>query len=68
MNIKENKHFKPVSIFGGKEGLLKAKERDKLKLQKCKKNKIDLIYFTYKENLSEKLVIKKLKAYLKEKT
>lgn len=61
-------HFKPVSIFGGNEGLLRAKERDKLKLQKCKSNKIDLIYFTYKENLSEKLVEKKLKAYLKEKT
>ena len=61
-------HFKPVSIFGGNEGLLRAKERDKLKLQKCKSNKINLIYFAYKENLSEKLVEKKLKAYLKEKT
>lgn len=61
-------HFKAVPIFGGKEGLLKAKERDKLKLEKCKKNKIDLVYFTYKENLSEKLVVRKLKKYLKEKT
>jgi len=57
-------HFKAVKLFGGKEGLEKTKERDKLKLQKCKKNKVDLVYFTYKEKLSEKLVMKKLKKYL----
>ncbi len=57
-------HFKPVELFGGKEGLMKAKERDKVKLAKCKKNNINLVYFTYKYNLSEQLVIRKLKKYL----
>lgn len=61
-------HFKPVSILGGKEGLKKSKERDKIKLKKCKDNNVHLIYFTYKENLSEKLVIRKLKEYLIEKS
>jgi hypothetical protein len=61
-------HFKEVSIFGGKEGLKKAKERDAIKKIKCKENKVTLIYFTYKENLSESLVIKKLNTFLKDKT
>jgi hypothetical protein len=59
-------HFKAVDIFGGKEGLKKNKERDKDKLSKCKKNKIKLIYFTYKDNLSEKIVCSRLKKYLKQ--
>lgn len=58
-------HFKAVDLFGGKEGLKKNKERDKDKLSKCKKNKINLIYFTYKDNLCEKLVYSRLKKYLK---
>ena len=57
-------HFKAVPLFGGTEGLKKAQERDKIKKLKCKQNKVTLIYFTYKENLSEDLVIKKLKFFL----
>lgn len=57
-------HFKSVDIFGGKEGLKKTQERDKEKLAKCRKNKIDLVYFTFKDNLTEKLVCKRLKKYL----
>ena len=57
-------HFKAVDIFGGKEGLKKNKERDKDKLSKCKINKIKLIYFTYKDNLSEKIVCSRLQKYL----
>lgn len=57
-------HFKSVELFGGKEGLQKTKERDIDKLLKCKNNKIDLIYFTYKDDLSEKLVQLRLKKYL----
>lgn len=59
-------HFKAVELFGGKEGLAKTKQRDRDKLVKCKKNRINLVYFTYKENLSEKLVNKKLKKYVDE--
>lgn len=61
-------HFKAVELFGGKEGLVKTKERDKDKLLKCKKNDIDLVYFTYKDNLSEKLVNKRLKKYIDEQS
>jgi len=57
-------HYKAVELFGGKEGLKKTKERDKDKLIKCKHNNIDLIYFSYKDNLSEKLVASRLKKYL----
>jgi len=58
-------HFKSVPIFGGKEGLKRTKERDKKKKDKCKKNNIELIFFTYKDNLSEQLVNKRLKKFLK---
>jgi hypothetical protein len=36
-------HFKPIKIFGGKEGFEKTKRRDELKATLCKKNKITLI-------------------------
>ncbi|HEY7885374.1 MAG TPA: hypothetical protein VIC08_10545 [Cellvibrionaceae bacterium] len=57
-------HFKAVELFGGKEGFIKTKERDKEKFLKCTKNDIDLVYFTCKDNLSEKLVNKRLKKYI----
>lgn len=57
-------HFKSVPLFGGVEGLKKAQERDKIKKLRCKQNKVTLIYFTYKENLSENLIMKKLKYFL----
>ena len=57
-------HFKAVPLFGGVEGLKKAQERDKIKKLRCKQNKVTLIYFTYKENLSENLIMKKLKHFL----
>ena len=39
-------------------------ERDKITKLRCKQNKVTLIYFTYKENLSENLIMKKLKYFL----
>lgn len=57
-------HFMPIDFFGGEDGFQKAKERDKEKKSKCKKNGVDLVYFTYKENLSEELVVSRLKKYL----
>lgn len=60
-------HFKAVGLFGGKEGLAKTKRRDKDKFIKCKNNGINLVYFTYKDNLSEKLVNSRLKKYVTEK-
>ena len=57
-------HFHAVELFGGKEGLTKTKERDREKFLKCKINDVELIYFTYKDNLSEKLVNTKLRKYV----
>jgi hypothetical protein len=58
-------HYNEIKHFGGKEGLKKAIERDQIKFDKCKKNGVKLIYFTYKENISEKLVEKKLSEFIK---
>jgi hypothetical protein len=57
-------HFKAIDMFGGEDGLKKRKELDKEKLSKCKKNNVSLVYFTYKDGLSEKLVMTRLKKYL----
>ncbi|MEG1726246.1 MAG: hypothetical protein RR313_12720 [Anaerovoracaceae bacterium] len=53
-------------MFGGEDGLKRTKQRDKEKLQLSKINGVDIIYFSYKENLTEKLVQSRLKNYLKE--
>ena len=53
-------HYRPVALFGGEEGLKKTKERDKLKLKLCRDNGIKLVYFSYKEDLSQSKVEKKL--------
>lgn len=59
-------HYVAVSLFGGEEGLEKTQQRDKKKLQLSKANSVEIIYFSYKENLNEKLVQNRLKNYLKE--
>ncbi|WP_312331374.1 hypothetical protein [Acinetobacter variabilis] len=59
-------HYVAIDLFGGEEGLKKTKQRDKEKLHLSKINGVDIIYFSYKENLTEKLVQNKLKNYLKE--
>ena len=57
-------HYEPIPHFGGEEGFARAQERDKLKAKFCKQNNVDLVYFSYKENLTEKLVDKRLQKYL----
>ena len=57
-------HFRAIELFGGKEGLLKTIKRDKIKADKCNKNQIHLVYFTYKDDLSEKLIEKRLNKFL----
>lgn len=61
-------HYMAVELFGGEEGLQKTKLRDKEKLHLSKINGVDIIYFNYKENLTEKLVLSRLKSYLKEES
>lgn len=60
-------HFIAIDLFGGNEGLKRTKERDKEKLLKCRDNNVELVYFTYKDALSEKLVATRLKKYLSQK-
>lgn len=59
-------HYVAVGLFGGEEGLKKTQLRDKEKLKLSKANGVVIIYFSYKENLTEKLVQNRLKNYLKE--
>ncbi len=57
-------HYESIEFFGGEESFEKAIMRDELKLKKCKKNNVTLVYFNYKEDLTEKLVEKRLEAFL----
>ena len=59
-------HYMAIDLFGGEEGLEKTKQRDKEKLYLSKINGVDIVYFSYKDNLTEKLVNNRLKNYLKE--
>lgn len=58
-------HFYAVDFFGGEKALEKNKERDRIKAQKCRNQNVALIYFSYKDELSENLVAKRLNHYLK---
>ncbi len=57
-------HFKAIDMFGGEDALKIARARDREKLSKCRANNVSLVYFTYKDDLSEKLVATRLKTYL----
>lgn len=59
-------HYVAVELFGGREGLQTTKQRDKEKLQRSKDNGIDIIYFNYKDNLTEKLVHSRLRNYTRD--
>jgi hypothetical protein len=41
-------HYFPVPWYGGEKSFLKIKERDKKKFEKCKRNNLNLYYFTEK--------------------
>ncbi|GEM_PF-6826133 len=61
-------HYEAIQHFGGEEGLAMVQERDKLKAKLCKQNNVDLVYFTYRENLTEKMVDRRLKKYIERAT
>lgn len=60
-------HFKPFAFMGGEEGLRKTQARDKEKAELCKYYNLGIVYFTYKEELTEKLVKDRILSFLKEK-
>ena len=55
-------HFEPVAVFGGEEGLVQTKQRDKLKAKKCSNNGITLIYWMHNELLTSDVLVAKLAA------
>jgi very-short-patch-repair endonuclease len=59
-------HYKSVGLFGGDEALSRTKERDHRKRELCDANGITLIYFRHDEALTEKVVTRKLKRFLKD--
>lgn len=40
-------HYKAIDIFGGEKGLEETRKRDKIKREKCKEQKIVLVYWDY---------------------
>ena len=46
-------HFIEENFFGGKEGLIEMKKRDKEKAELCKNNGISLIYYNYNEKIEK---------------
>ena len=57
-------HFESVKHWGGEKSLRKVQERDINKLNLCQKNKVNLIYYNYDEDITEQLIYKKLKPFL----
>jgi len=54
-------HFKPIEFWGGVDGLKKYKMLDRKKNKIFKKENIPLIRFSYKDVITEELVVEKLK-------
>lgn len=52
-------HFKPIEFFGGEESFKKVVERDKRKMDLCRKNNVQLIYYNYNEEITLDIVKKK---------
>lgn len=48
-------HFQSIKRFGGKNSLNYTKYHDKIKTKYCKKNNIQLLRITYKDNIEDKL-------------
>jgi hypothetical protein len=49
-------HYNPIKYFGGEKGFKYRKKLDEKKKELCEQNKINLIYFDYKENDINELV------------
>ena len=52
-------HFQPIEFFGGEESFKKVVERDKRKMDLCRKNNVQLIYYNYNEEITLDIVKKK---------
>ena len=56
-------HYMPVDLFGGEEGLILTKKRDKIKAKWLSKNDLRLFVIKYDDDLDKKLslILSKLK-------
>ena len=59
-------HYHPIKYWGGKNALVENEKRDERKRELCKKNKVGLCIFTYKEQklLSKEYVLNKIQKVL----
>ncbi len=57
-------HFEPIEHWGGREGLFRLQERDRIKAKLCAENNVQLIYFYHYEILSDEFVRSKLNGLL----
>lgn len=57
-------HYEPIEFFGGQEGFENRIRSDKLKKELCELNGVELIYFSYDEQIDENLVQRRLKQYI----
>ena len=46
-------HFQPVGLFGGEEGLQRAKQRDQEKRQKAKAAGVEIVEFRHNEDITD---------------
>ena len=53
-------HFEPVEFFGGETSFEKTKERDAIKLRKCRANGVRLMYWRYDEPIEAAVLLRKL--------
>lgn len=60
-------HYQPVKHWGGQEGFIKRRTNDIKKKLLCEQNGVRLIYFTYQEEITYELVVRRLLPYLEEK-
>lgn len=57
-------HFEPMKMWGGEEALKRTQEHDLKKKRLCRRNGVILVYFDYRDELSEELVRERLREYI----
>lgn len=60
-------HFKPFAYMGGEEGLRKTQARDQEKVELCNYYKLGIVYFSYQDELTNKLIKERISSHLNEK-
>ena len=60
----QGKHYEPIDIFGVEEGFSETQRRDNEKKLKCEKQGVNLVYFTYRQDITEEFIRNVLKKYL----